>query len=591
MPRVEAVEDFLREWVKAEDSKEYMFDEQNKIFTHQGEEIQLKIENISVRENQLTTTDTKNNEIKNATQNNEKKFVWLGGFTYSENKAEDREKTYGVRLKDYLFAIEPFDAAYAERETDSYDITGLIAGAKTYFATHPNSGIYSSIMKKEKNKFKASLIRIKDKNGNYTFQYADAYLMSTDNRTYCKSIFNKVQIEYVQKETNVSVKETRHPYNMLVYGAPGTGKSNFLNRLIEEDCNLLDTKLSTSETAVETNLKLPEVDKVEDFKSRYVQRVTFYEDYSYENFVGCYKPVPLDDAECKINVTYGDSEIKGALQESRITYRYEAGPLLDIYVKAKNDAAHNYYLIIEEINRAKAASVFGDIFQLLDRKNGISEYSITPEPALKKYLLEYVKEYEGLEATAAITMRLPNNLYIWATMNSADQGVFTLDSAFKRRWSFVYKDIEDFTRDKDICLIHDNRPMNIKWDVFRSAINDIILSEGYDEDRCIGQWFFSDAELESIKKYTCAPKKEEIFENPLVNKLLYYLRQDVFRMNSDPMFKTGDEASDNMSVLRNKVKNDINIEEILKIDINKVGVASQMKEWKEVSTLRENDEQ
>jgi len=412
---------------------------------------------------------------------------------------------------------------------------------------------------------------------NRNYEALKHYIVSSDNRTYKKVVRNLTRVEYVTREENDNVKKvSNYPYNMLVYGAPGTGKSFMLDELVGEEAKKWVVK-KVQEREIE-NIAEIEVDHVKEFKRQFVKRITFYEDYSYENFVGCYKPSPIDDSSW-INISYDDKKVEGQITEKKISYEYEAGPFIEMYIKAKNDPEHNYYLFIEEINRAKAASVFGDIFQLLDRENGESKYEITPEYSLRKYLRDNINGYQDI-SIENIIMRIPNNMYIWATMNSADQGVFTLDSAFKRRWSFHYKDIVDYKRGKDICLIHDGKPQYINWDVFRMSINNVILLAGFDEDRCIGSFYFSDDELEKIEKYTNCSSEEEkrSMENPLVDKLLAYLRQDVFRMDLERIFC----EKNNMSSIRTKVRKGDDITEILKIDINSVEVDDSMKEWKDM---------
>lgn len=196
----------------------------------------------------------------------------------------------------------------------------------------------------------------------------------------------------------------------IIFGAPGTGKSYSLKTAYE------------GENA--------------HFRDRW-ERVTFYPTYSYSQFVGTYKPV--------MKVVGG---------EEKIAYQFVPGPFLRSLVKATNDPDHDYLLIVEEINRANAAAVFGDVFQILDRgDDGESEYSIGASEDIIRYLQGTVglgepvltpeaKRFFGMataddEPTGDCTLKLPNNFYIWATMNSADQGVFPLDTAFKRRWEFL----------------------------------------------------------------------------------------------------------------------------------------------------------
>lgn len=575
MAHMKIVEEFLEAW-KANGRGEY---QENTIKLKGTEEIIfVHIQNISVRENQITVTGFDNSKISRITLDGNSKFIWIGGFTNS-----DKWKNEEIVLDNYIFSIEPMDKGYVENDADSYDVSSLVKNACIYFRDNTNRGIYGEVITNTYNKFKAILIRIKDDNSNYIFDYFDNYVMSTDNRTYSKTVRNMTRVEYVVRKEQNEKKESENPYNLLVYGAPGTGKSRLLDKLIEEELeHFFPQGIVKNAGEQDTNVEINNLDNAKEYKRQFVKRITFYEDYSYENFVGCYKAKPQDDIR-EIDLTYQSDKVIGKITENKISYLYEPGPFIETYIKAKNDcnSGHNYYLFIEEINRAKAASVFGDMFQLLDREAGNSKYEITPEPALREYLKQHINDYKDTNVDD-ITMSLPSNMYIWATMNSADQGVFTLDSAFKRRWEFRYKDIVSFDRGKNICLITDGKPKYINWDVFRTAINDKILQEGFDEDRCIGAYYFSDDELAKIEEYTKTSdetKREKA--NPLVDKLLAYLRQDIFRMNPDAIFQSND-GKYNMSSIRSRVFSGEDILSILNINIGEVkGIDEKMKEWKE----------
>jgi 5-methylcytosine-specific restriction protein B len=283
-----------------------------------------------------------------------------------------------------------------------------------------------------------------------------------------------------------------YKHNFIMYGAPGTGKSNELE----------------SRSAV--------------FGSR-KKRITFYPDYSYAKFAGSYKPVTYYKKPVAVVEFYDTKEQgqqnKDIINEPVIDYAFTPGPFLQALSEAflSDDP---YLLVIEEVNRANAAAVFGEIFQLLDRTSGVSDYKVMLSDEAMLYLKgklgsEFNKVKDGIY--------LPSNLYIWATMNSADQGVFHMDAAFKRRWSFEYLPLnknQAIREGKSILF-------GIKkydWNSFRQIINTFLSVDcKIPEDRLIGPFFLSEAEL--------------IDSNSIKNKLLLYLRDDVLRHNHRKLFE------------------------------------------------------
>lgn len=264
------------------------------------------------------------------------------------------------------------------------------------------------------------------------------------------------------------------------------------------------------------------------------ERVTFHPNYSYSQFVGTYKPVS----------EYGKNEI---------SYKYVPGPFIRTYIKAvkekmrveeSNTPPKNFLLLIEEINRANVASVFGDVFQLLDRygEKGDSEgnhafeseYPVTVSEDLKNYLHE-----EGIDTD---TIAIPSNMYIWATMNSADQGVMPMDAAFKRRWDFEYLDIDEGESNiKDIVIpipngVGEDKKVNdwknVNWNELRTAINSTLKKiPGVNEDKLLGPFFIGNKDkIEELKKDT------EKFNKLFKSKVLMYLYEDVVKMNPGDLF-------------------------------------------------------
>lgn len=280
------------------------------------------------------------------------------------------------------------------------------------------------------------------------------------------------------------------PRNKIIYGAPGTGKSYKLD---------LEVKRNFGHSADNT------------------LRVTFHPTYTYAQFIGSYRPVPL---YTETNVQVYDYDKQSTLDSKllpTIDYRFVPGPFLEMLVKAYKFPKSSFVLIIEELNRASAASVFGDTFQLLDRDSaGNSQYSIR----LSNEAMHYLRN-NGLNL---YDVRLPSNFFLWATMNSADQGVSPLDAAFKRRWSFEYLPLDenDYIIENFVITLPFMNDKKILWNEFRKLINNTI-KDHVPEDRLIGPFFFKTYELQD--------------PNAFKNKLLLYLREDVLRHNYTKLFR------------------------------------------------------
>ncbi len=280
------------------------------------------------------------------------------------------------------------------------------------------------------------------------------------------------------KTSTMSNKETsnQNPYsrNRILFGAPGTGKSYVLKQQAEKY-----------------------------FKPENVERVTFHPEYSYFDFVGSYKP-----------------KMEGEGEAERIKYRFVPGPFIRILIEALAYPEQDYLLVIEEINRARVAAVFGDVFQLLDRNAyGASEYGISPSEELKDHLKKALKEHSKI--VDIDKLQIPANLYIWATMNSADQGVYPMDTAFKRRWNFEYQGIDE-GREK-VSGTHADA-----WHSLRENINMLLQEAGVNEDKQMGPFFMSPNELNcSAADFLAAFK----------NKVIMYLFEDAAKHKRDQVFR------------------------------------------------------
>ena len=294
--------------------------------------------------------------------------------------------------------------------------------------------------------------------------------------------------------------QSEFPRNRILFGAPGTGKSFTLNH--EKDVLLAD--------------------------GGEYERVTFHPDYSYANFVGTYKPVPCKDSDGK----------------DAITYSYVPGPFMRTYVKAlqnsRTDDPKPFLLIIEEINRANVAAVFGDVFQLLDRGDDeVSEYPIQASEDIKKYLADKL----GGNPDDYAEIRIPDNMFIWATMNSADQGVFPMDTAFKRRWDFTYLGIDDGEAEivgKKVILGQGDYRRIVEWNALRKAINNELLTYKVNEDKLMGPYFISKKNLPEGEMFDPAA-----FTRIFKNKIIMYLFDDAAKQKRITLFGGCDENAKN----------------------------------------------
>jgi len=280
------------------------------------------------------------------------------------------------------------------------------------------------------------------------------------------------------------VNSDNNSQNKIYYGAPGTGKSHRAD--------------------IETN-------------GKEVQKVTFHPDYDYHTFVGGYKPTMVGEGN-----------------DAKITYKFVPQIFTKTYVDAwknfdEGNEIKTFYLQIEEINRGNCAEIFGDLFQLLDRKSdGSSKYEVTAEEELYKYLLSsdaFGGDHEGIKGGK---LRFPSNLKIIATMNTSDQSLFPMDSAFKRRWDWEYVPI-DYNCSFSDFTIHLNNGKSFKWLSFLKTINEEIFEITKSQDKQIGNWFIDAQNSEKV-----------ISESTFINKVIFYLWNDVFKDEENTIFKSTD---------------------------------------------------
>ena len=328
----------------------------------------------------------------------------------------------------------------------------------------------------------------------------------------------------IVEDEDLNVDNDFLPLQQIYYGAPGTGKSHTINEKTEGES---------------------------------VIRTTFHPDSDYSTFVGAYKPtmglLPICD-ELGQPMKIGST----VLHKEQIIYEFVDQAFLQAYVKAwkfyaeNSDTAKKQYLIIEEINRGNCAQIFGDLFQLLDRNDsGFSVYPINADKDMKKQLTKAFKKdgvtitipnadkinalYKGKDIVSKVLsgdiLVLPNNLYIWATMNTSDQSLFPIDSAFKRRWEWQYMPIGkgyDENR-QEIKWAIEGATKKFSWWSFLEKINAQIGEATQSEDKKLGFFF-------------CKATDGTISAEKFVGKVIFYLWNDVFKNNGfeDPIFKDVD---------------------------------------------------
>ena len=345
---------------------------------------------------------------------------------------------------------------------------------------------------------------------------------------------------------SLPTEEKKCPLQQIFYGAPGTGKSHKIDGQTNDDNSI---------------------------------RTTFHPDTDYATFVGAYKPM-MEETEVRVvpvvlNNGASFDQNNGTYKEKRIVYKYEPQVFLKAYVEAwkrylnrQEGEDDSYYLVIEEINRGNCAQIFGDLFQLLDREDdGFSGYAISPESSITKYLAEEAQSVDGTKfsdlvfsdvikkredgATKIIAtaddlkagkrLVLPPNLHIWATMNTSDQSLFPIDSAFKRRWDWEYVPIKRADKEPEnkwiIKVAHDGKTYWCYWWEFLEAINHQIEETTHSEDKQLGYFF-------------AKPKNGEDFisTDTFVNKVIFYLWNDVFKDEDSAVFQYDNNKVEDVSV-------------------------------------------
>lgn len=536
-----------------------------------GEEVVIGYVDISITgtdrpKPQIRVFMDKTREAYQYAKDNQKRFFLLTIFS-KENAMAKNIANYDPH--DYILAIE----TNIDNETSRRDLRSMFDYLDDYIAQGKDSnfvrcanGCHQSGI------YQAAFIKIRE-NGVEKPETLINYITYFDSRPYMNSIADTVSMEQ---------KIADDVYNRIVFGAPGTGKSHLLEVDSKEFGNNVErvtfhpsySYANFVGTYKPTMVKNESEWLLDDEKKKIISILqdktkTAQEKYDllYEKFkdegltrlpilLGIYadegfktKKVDGTETDNSVERNHGKAirpylNLQSHNSGKEISYEYVPGPFMRIYTQAINHPEEKFLLLIEEINRANVAAVFGDVFQLLDRKNGVSEYPIATSEDIKAFLLnnleclkgKKVEEFSDEENRLYQEMKIPNNMFIWATMNSADQGVFPMDTAFKRRWEFEYIGVDDEAKEVEKYIIpigdKDHRKY-VKWNDLRERINDILLSDEckVNEDKLLGPFFISKNMLES------ACENEERFIKAFESKVIMYLFEDAMKMRPKNIFK------------------------------------------------------
>lgn len=536
-----------------------------------GEEVVVGYVDISITgtdrsKPQIRVFMDKTREAYQYAKDNQKRFFLLTIFS-KENAMAKNIVNYDPH--DYILAIE----TNIDNETSRRDLRSMFDYLDSYIAKGKESnfvrcanGCHQSGI------YQAAFIKIRE-NGVDKPDTLINYITYFDSRPYMNSITDVVSVE---QKTEDDV------YNRIVFGAPGTGKSHRLE--MDSKCfgnnvervtfhpsysyaNFVGTykpTMTRNDLDWLTDDEKKKVIAILQDKSKTAQEKydLLYDKFKGEGLtrlpilLGIYtdevfktKKVDGTDTDNTVERNHGKAirpylNLQPGNGGKEISYEYVPGPFMRIYTQAINHPEEKYLLLIEEINRANVAAVFGDVFQLLDRKSGVSEYPIATSEDIKAFLMnnleclkgKRIDEFSDEESRLYQEMRIPNNMFIWATMNSADQGVFPMDTAFKRRWEFEYIGVDDEAKEVEKYIIpigdKDHRRY-VKWNDLRERINDILSSDDckVNEDKLLGPFFISKSMLES------ACEKEEQFIKAFESKVIMYLFEDAMKMRPANIFK------------------------------------------------------
>ena len=454
------------------------------------------------------------------------------------------------KYKDYIFSLECDEHRITE-------VSGTLNGSRNGRGTQvviPTSCIPSK-----------NFERIYTDNGFYIAVVHKGhiydYLEQYDNRPYMDKTLPLVDINDVEDDNSIvpSIPSPFTPTQIIYYGVPGCGKSYEVNKVI--------------------NVELDKYGVTD--KEYHKVRCVFHPEYCNADFVGQIYPYVKPD-------------------NGGVEYRFKPGPFAEIVRRAYRNPAEPFFLIIEEINRGNAAAIFGEMFQLLDRirsedgpeelsgniyNTGWSSYGVTnidvnayvrqkstdnPEKIEYDDSIPYGDKIKFINNTA---VRLPPNLSIYATMNTNDQNVFTMDNAFQRR--FKSKMIRNVLDEKSAQYKTEIDDTGVYWGDFRKWINEKILLPQTAvlkaDDKCLGGWFITGEKINGVDKI----KKEDFAE-----KVLKYLWDDIFKRNKSGEIFVKDDKVNSLSDLIDAFETSVGFESFEKIfkmnDVDKAKLQKQV---------------
>lgn len=423
---------------------------------------------------------------------------------------------------------------YAKNLTDGHESDNLVQLRLAYFVNSnkekriPSLGELFKANEVQEN----DIVRIESRITNGTPKFFITFLRPDQLQLSPKQFYYAINKKEEFGKSHKAEIDMSQPLQRIYYGAPGTGKSYTIDNLTDETNSV---------------------------------RTTFHPDSDYASFVGAYKPtmeaVPIS------YVSDGKAKFAGKTdehtgKERKIVYKYVPQAFLKAYVAAWSNLDEPFYLVIEEINRGNCAQIFGDLFQLLDRNNhGSSSYAIAADEDIAQFLCDDKNGFAGLteQQRKAINnfllikdngkevaigpsilngtkLLLPPNLHIWATMNTSDQSLFPIDSAFKRRWDWKYVPIE---YNKMNCMLEVGCK-RYSWGAFLEKINPEIYTLTESADKQMG-YFFAKPDKRSN------PDLEDndiISEEVFLNKVLFYLWTDVLKdydLTKEPFVYEGED--------------------------------------------------